>query len=907
MAEAAVITLMKPLISKIAEKLFEEASGITSFKEDFEMLCSELVSVESILKEAGQKRNSSLTTNWFEKLEDFIDDAEDIVEECEAPYTVGKLFFRKLDDLVFRYKMSRRMKTLKKKINNIHNSAKYLQYFISVVDANFSVANNSEDRRERSSYLLHKKTHLVGMDDDIDVVTKLILQEEGAQVIGVVGMGGLGKTFLVQHVFNGDKLKERFDYRVWLAISQSYEVKQLLLEVSKHIDLKLDHNEEMTPQELRAKVHTHLEGKRCLFVLDDVWNSHVFKEIDLPWECQNKFVVTSREKSVVEAMGSHYLHDMKCLSKENSLKLFCMYAFSDRSDNSPPEELRCIAEGIVEKCCGLPLAVTTIGANMASVRNNDWESTLHRLNQAQARTIRDDIRPSLRLSYEALPDNVKPCFIFCSHFPKNTEIECKYLVYAWIAQGFVSTQEGGEETYEVGLSYFQELIDRCLLEISKFGEDGQVEFCKMHDLLHDLAVSESEKQTKCLLKPGGDLTALTVKGCRGVRRISLMKNKISTIEEAIHCPGLRTLLLSGNSNLTSIPASFFKNLKYLTVIDLSYTTMKSLPETIGDLKHLKFLSLSGTKIEELPESLSGLQRLQFLDVSYCYDLKRLHSGIGEHKFMLYLNLNGCLNLGLLPGGISRLINLRTFEGAVFRTVNANSASALQLRDLKGLTLLQHLSLTFESEIQLEEGAFVGMTNMRTLSIYNFHGRLVLPKDMEVMKRLERVTLSGCEVPDWIFKLQNLMVLYLSGHNNSTADYKGLEKIHRLRTLSLEDNNKLVEFPEDFGKAMAFPKLENLIIQGFDCLEKLPLFQDSAMPMLKSFYISFCPLLKDIPQGLERLNNLENVDVLVTGAQQAEDIRTGQCWECLKNCQTKIKVRMLDSLGIGIVDKIGYGQ
>lgn len=130
MAEAAVITLMKPLISKIAEKLFEEASGITSFKEDFEMLCSELVSVESILKEAGQKRNSSLTTNWFEKLEDFIDDAEDIVEECEAPYTVGKLFFRKLDDLVFRYKMSRRMKTLKKKINNIHNSAKYLQYFL---------------------------------------------------------------------------------------------------------------------------------------------------------------------------------------------------------------------------------------------------------------------------------------------------------------------------------------------------------------------------------------------------------------------------------------------------------------------------------------------------------------------------------------------------------------------------------------------------------------------------------------------------------------------------------------------------------------------------------------------------------------------------------------------------------
>lgn len=76
----------------------------------------------------------------------------------------------------------------------------------------------------------------------------------------------------------------------------------------------------------------------------------------------------------------------------------------------------------------------------------------------------------------------------------------------------------------------------------------------MHDLLHDLAVSE---QTKCLLKPGGQLERIPVEDCQGLRRISLMKNEISAIEKGIQCPGLRSLFLSHNYGLASIFESFF--------------------------------------------------------------------------------------------------------------------------------------------------------------------------------------------------------------------------------------------------------------------------------------------------------------------------------------------------------------
>jgi hypothetical protein len=73
-------------------------------------------------------------------------------------------------------------------------------------------------------------------------------------------------------------------------------------------------------------------------------------------------------------------------------------------------------------------------------------------------------------------------------------------VSAWIDEGFIPRTT--ENPYDVGLSYIEELIDRCLLEVSKVGGDGRVKYCKMHDLLHDLALAESHKQTKCLLKPG---------------------------------------------------------------------------------------------------------------------------------------------------------------------------------------------------------------------------------------------------------------------------------------------------------------------------------------------------------------------------------------------------------------------
>lgn len=956
MTEAAVVgALTEKFIAMVAQKLFEEVSLFTSFREEFEFFCDELISIKCLLNDTAERSNSTLMSNWLDSLEDFLVDAEDIVEECGTP--------PKFCNLIVKCRMGRKVKILKERISKINRSAKYVKYLSSVLHVNALNAYISEDVREKSSAFI-RESHTLGMERDIDIITKWIL-EDGYGVIAILGMGGLGKTLLLQHVFKSEKVREHFDHFIWLSVSQKFVAKQLLLEIRRQIKLspimvKLPPNptpksiesraEEVkdkkdqniskqvsfskhvsfrSPQisfrsrqsenqnlnevseedlryrdaaELRDNLHKYLQGKRCIFALDDVWDTDVFDKIGLPFDTQNnKIVFTSRDKRVADATRAHHTHHKTCLSEENSWKLFCIHAFPDLAE--PPHELTNVARLIVNKCGGLPLAVKIIAASMARVGRlpNHWESTLHSLNQPNF--MGDRVMQSLTLSYHALPFHLKHCFVYCSAFPRNSEIKSEVLVYLWIAQGLVSTQDVAHDVYDVGCSYLKELINRCLMEDSRAG------YCKMHDLLHDLALSESLRQTKCLVKAGGQLKELPVEECRGLRRISVMKNNICTIKKAISCPGLRTLLLAYNNDLTAISASFFHNLRYLAVLDLSYTSINKLPETIGNLKHLKFLNLSSTSIWILPESLSGLTRLQFLDVSGCKRLRMLHSGIGNHKFMLHLNVKHCPHLECLPVSISKLIYLHTLKGAVLKrqiAAKAN-ANALQLRDLKRLTLLQHLSLVIDVDassslkegfIQLEEGTFVGMTNMRSISIksswYNLplsSSLLRIPNDMDAMKRVEKVRLRRCTVPKWIFQSGNLMELEIEADNSSNGyDYRGLERIPNLRKLRLYRNEKCSEFPQEFGQPMAFPSLQRLIIEDFKSLTTFPSLQDNAMPMLQCLGIKDCCKLTNMPEGLEKLRSIEEVDLgAVDHMQYTKYVRHGQWRQILTDRGIKVKI------------------
>jgi len=546
MAEAAVVSaLIDTFTGMVANKLSQEVSLIVNFRNDFEFFLKELFSIKCLLTDAGEKRSSSSVSDWLDNLEDFVADAEYLVEQCGA-----------VDNIFDKVKFGRKIRKLRLRLEQIQRNAQNLHLLASKSQLDVTAhgqardANGFNERRKRS-YALLQEPQIVGMDDEIKVITQWILKEDSRPVIAVVGMGGQGKTLLLQHVFNSEEIRQHFHHRVWLPISQTFVVTELLRQVLREFEPKFD-SKDLNEGELLNKIQKNLEGKRCLFAVDDVWDIYAWNDIGLPSRIEDKVVLTTRDEKIAKDLGAgDHILPKNSLSEENSWQLFCLHAFPDGAHRCP-EALDEIARGIVKKCGGLPLAIKTIGAYLArSARGhpNDWEWTLNHLNEAHG--MRDRVMPSLKLSYQALPSQLKLCFLYCSVFPKNTKIQSEYLVYAWIAQGFVSAKL--EESYNVGRSYMDDLIDLCLIEVSEVGGDGRVRSCKMHDLLHDLAVSE---QTKCLLKPGGKVKRIPAEECQGLRRISLMKNEISTIQNGIRCPGLRSLLLSHN-RLTSISSSFF--------------------------------------------------------------------------------------------------------------------------------------------------------------------------------------------------------------------------------------------------------------------------------------------------------------------------------------------------------------
>ncbi|GLT54165.1 hypothetical protein SLA2020_273870 [Shorea laevis] len=147
-----------------------------------------------------------------------------------------------------------------------------------------------------------------------------------------------------------------------------------------------------------------------------------------------------------------------------------------------------IGREIVKKCVGVPLAVRTVGSLLYLKTQKEWLSfknnELSKISQDE-----NDILPTLKLSYDHLPSHLKHCFAYCSLFPKDYKIDRSTLIKLWIAQGFVKSSDDQNRCLEdVGNGYFMDLLWRSFFQETEKDEFGNIIDCKMHDLMHDLAI-----------------------------------------------------------------------------------------------------------------------------------------------------------------------------------------------------------------------------------------------------------------------------------------------------------------------------------------------------------------------------------------------------------------------------------
>ncbi|XP_057990354.1 disease resistance protein RGA2-like [Hevea brasiliensis] len=499
-------------------------------------------------------------------------------------------------------------------------------------------------------------------------------------VNAIVGIGGLGKTALAQLVYNDEKVKNYFEKKMWLCVSEEFEVKLLVKKI-----LECATNNEVPNllglEQLRIRLKENLEGKRYLLALDDVWNEDQKKWDDLKAYLLmgapgSKILVTTRNTRVALVMGVDSPYVLQGLADNEAWDLFEKLAFGEGHGAVMNPNLTKIGKEMVKKCKGVPLAIRSLGSLMhLKTKESEWSSILESELWRSFQTS-ENILSVLKLSYYHLPTYLRQCFTYCAMFPKDYEFDKETLIRLWIAQGYIVCSSKDDDLEDIGDQYFNELSSR-----SFFHQSESMNGYKMHDLIHDLAQS---------IAKGRYFAVENV--CEGIHHV-YWPYSLNEIEMLVKVKGMRTLFFkSFPKSETLKKVSNFQRLRALHL----WWNINGVPNSIARLKYLRYLDISWCEMETLPKSITNLQNLQTLILSFCRRLRELPRDIEKLISLRCLMIDGCDSLRCMPIGLGKLTCLRQLSDFVVAREEGSKGAMLNelksLNQLKGRIVLETLEM-----------------------------------------------------------------------------------------------------------------------------------------------------------------------------------------------------------------------
>ncbi|KAI4968764.1 hypothetical protein ZWY2020_046094 [Hordeum vulgare] len=538
------------------------------------------------------------------------------------------------------------------------------------------------------------------------------MSKKKLKIVSVVGFGGLGKTTLVKTVY--DKMKGDFDCRAFVPVGRNANAKEVFMDILHELDPQNGKGQltMLNERQLIDKIQLRLENKRYLVVIDDIWDGNLWTVINWAFSNNNtlgsRLITTTRKVSVAElccTSPTDSIYQMEPLSVDDSKRLFYRRLFSHES--GCPLEFEEVSMDILKKCGGVPLAIITIASSLSSGQQVKPKYEWHVLLESIGRGLTEDpsVEEMLRIlsfSYYDLPSYLKTCLLYLSMFPEDHMIMKDQLIWMWIAEGFIQS-ETARSLFEIGETYFNELVNRSLLQPVYYGDDI-VNACRVHDSVLDLICLLSREENFVSVLNGN------ISSQGNVRRLSLQK----IIKEEHETTPLESVsMLQVRSIATFVPAvglmSRLSSFVVLRVLNLSGCQVDN--GNLGglwSLVHLRYLGLSDTGLDELPEEVGKLQFLQVLDLRGNPGIGKLPSSVTKLRRLMCL-----LYERRFPDGIGNLAAMEELSW-----VHVDSLGIV--KEMGRMKRLRKLEIKFEHlSLELEE-AFVKslgeMSNLQSLTI-----------------------------------------------------------------------------------------------------------------------------------------------------------------------------------------------
>ena len=847
-------------------------------KLDEKLLCNlniMLHSINALADDAEQKQYTDPHVKaWLFAAKEAVFDAEDLLGEIDYELTRCQVEAQS-EPQTFTYKVSNffnsTFASFNKKIESGMREVLEKQEYLTKQKGALGLKEGtySDDRfgstvsQKLPSSSLVVESVIYGRDADKEIILSWLTSEidnpSQPSILSIVGMGGLGKTTLAQHVYNHPKIDDtKFDIKAWVCVSDHFHVLTVTRTILEAITDKQDDSGNL--EMLHKKLKENLSGRKFLLVLDDVWNERreEWEAVQTPLSYGapgSRILVTTRGEKVASNMRSK-VHCLKQLGEDECWNVFENHVLK-AGDIELNDELKEIGRRIVEKCNGLPLALKTIGCLLRTKSSiSDWknilESEIWELPKED-----NEIIPALFLSYRYLPSHLKRCFAYCALFPKDYEIVQEELILSWMAQSFLQCPQQKRHPEEVGEQYFNDLLSRSFFQPSRVERHFV-----MHDLLNDLAKYICADLCFRLRFDKGKCMPKTTRHFSFVFRDVKSFDGLGSLTDAERLRSFIPITQIGRNFFGSFAWQFkvsihdlFSKIKFIRTLSFNgCSKIKEVPHSVGDLKHLHSLDLSNTGIQKLPESICLLYNLLILKMNYCSELEEFPLNLHKLTKLRCLEFK-YTKVTKMPMHFGELKNLQVLD-----TFIIDRNSEVSTKQLGGLNL--HGMLSIKEVQNIVNPLDVSEANLKNKHLVELGLEWKLDhipddprKEKELLQKLqpsnhlENLSIknySGTEFPSWVFDntLSNLIALLLKDCKYCLC-LPPLGLLASLKILIIRRLDGIVSIGAEFyGTNSPFTSLERLEFYNMKEWEEWEC-KTTSFPRLQHLYLDKCPKLRGL--------------------------------------------------------------
>nr|XP_023910077.1 putative disease resistance protein RGA3 [Quercus suber] len=431
--------LLSAIVEQLGPFISSEFTLTATVKQEVQKLETKFRTIQAVLNDAEKRQlKEEAVKLWLDKLKGISYEMDDVLDEWNTAMIKEEIEKQQREDEnaetsttkkrkvwslisvpnLFQHRdIAHKIKELNEKLDEINKEREMYGFELSR-------AIEVVERPKTTSYV--DVSDILGRDKVKDDLVSIILgkgteQEKCPHVISLVGMGGMGKTTLAQLAFNHHEVKDHFEERIWVCVSEPFDQCRVAKAIIEALGVRDLNTTEL--QSLLGKFCELIGGKKFFLVFDDVWTEEyaLWKPFrDALKNCgsqSSRILVTTRKGKVAKMMESANTIKLEELSEEDCWLVFSKIAFSDK-DPMQCEQLEVLGRQISKKCKGLPLAAKTLGSLMHFKKSKEeWKNILDS-NFWELEDVERGLFAPLLLSYFDLPSPLKRCFSYCAVFPK---------------------------------------------------------------------------------------------------------------------------------------------------------------------------------------------------------------------------------------------------------------------------------------------------------------------------------------------------------------------------------------------------------------------------------------------------------------------------------------------------------